>query len=199
MKKKGITFLLGGICFTVSQLLLRIPLLNYFLGTSKFQLLYILNPLLVGILIAFSAGVFEESFRFIFRNLFFKKKDTKLSVPIIFGLGHGIVEAVYILAPSLSVLPLGELKIALLERALAIVLHVGLTVIVWNGFQRNKKIQYLLLAIFIHGLANSLIPILVPFAYSILIIESLLFLIDIFIVLYVCQSKKYYYSKGEER
>lgn len=199
MKEKSVTFLLGGVCFTVSQLLLRIPLLNYFLGTSKFQLLYTLNPLIIGILIAFSAGVFEESFRFVFRNLFFKKKDTKLSIPIIFGLGHGIVEAVFVLAPSLSMVPLGDLKIALLERVLAIVLHIGLTVIVWNGFQQNKKLQYLLIAIFIHGLINSLVPILAPLEYNILIIESLLFFIDLFIVLYIYQSKKYYYSKGEER
>jgi len=68
LKKKILLFFLGIICFIVAQPLLRINILNNLQNSTKFIAFYTVNPLLVGILIAFSAGIFEESFRFIFRK-----------------------------------------------------------------------------------------------------------------------------------
>lgn len=179
-------------CFIVSQILLRIPILSYLQGTSKFTLFYRLNPLLTGILIAFSAGVFEESFRFIFKIFFLKPPKTNILEPIIFGLGHGLTEAFILLFPSFSIIAIGDLKIAIIERFLTIIFHIGLTVIVWNGFQLNKRIKYLLLAILVHGLLNSLIPIFSPVKNFIILFESLFLLINIFIVFYIYKSRKNY-------
>lgn len=192
MKKKISLFLLGSICFIVSQPLIRIPILNYLQGTTKFILFYRLNPLLVGIIIAFSAGIFEEGFRFIFRS--FISKPVKLGIlePIIFGLGHGLAEAFIILGPVIFRVPLSSLYVGILERFLAIILHIGLTVIIWNGFQLNKKYKYLGIAILVHGLVNSLIPILSFSQYWIILIESSLAIIDICIIIYIYKSKKYY-------
>ena len=192
MKKKISLFLLGSICFIVSQPLIRIPILNYLQGTTKFILFYRLNPLLVGIIIAFSAGIFEEGFRFIFRS--FISKPVKLGIlePIIFGLGHGLAEAFIILGPVIFRVPLSSLYVGILERFLAIILHIGLTVIIWNGFQLNKKYRYLGIAILVHGLVNSLIPILSFSQYWIILIESSLAIIDICIIIYIYKSKKYY-------
>lgn len=192
MKKKISLFLLGSICFIVSQPLIRIPILNYLQGTTKFMLFYRLNPLLVGIIIAFSAGIFEEGFRFIFRS--FISKPVKLGIlePIIFGLGHGLAEAFIILGPVIFRVPLSSLYVGILERFLAIILHIGLTVIIWNGFQLNKKYKYLGIAILVHGLVNSLIPILSFSQYWIILIESSLAIIDICIIIYIYKSKKYY-------
>ncbi len=192
MKKKISLFLLGSICFIVSQPLIRIPILNYLQGTTKFILFYRLNPLLVGIIIAFSAGIFEEGFRFIFRS--FISKPVKLGIlePIIFGLGHGLAEAFILLGPVIFRVPLSSLYVGILERFLAIILHIGLTVIIWNGFQLNKKYRYLGIAILVHGLVNSLIPILSFSQYWIILIESSLAIIDICIIIYIYKSKKYY-------
>ena len=192
MKKKISLFLLGSICFIVSQPLIRIPILNYLQGTTKFMLFYRLNPLLVGIIIAFSAGIFEEGFRFIFRS--FISKPVKLGIlePIIFGLGHGLAEAFILLGPVIFRVPLSSLYVGILERFLAIILHIGLTVIIWNGFQLNKKYRYLGIAILVHGLVNSLIPILSFSQYWIILIESSLAIIDICIIIYIYKSKKYY-------
>lgn len=185
-------FLLGGICFIVSQPLLRVPILVFLQNNTRFSLYYNLYPVLIGVLIAFSAGVFEEGFRFIFKSLFFKASKPNILVPIIFGFGHGITEAVMILGPALQTLPIQSLILPIFERVLAIILHMGLTVIVWNGFLLNKKIKYLIIAILIHGLVNSLIPILSSFDNWILIFEITFTLIDIFMVRYIYTSRKLY-------
>lgn len=137
--KKLLWFFLGSACYIVSQPLLRLPLLRYIQNTTDFILAYALNPLLIGILIAFSAGVFEEGFRFLFKLFLVKPGNCAFSQPVIFGLGHGIAEALTILLPALSLAPVSQLGLASLERFLAIILHVNLTVVVWNGFQKKTK------------------------------------------------------------
>ena len=52
----------------------------------------------MGCLIALSAGIFEEVFRFLFRR-FLVREGVKISEPIIFGLGHSLMEIIYIFAP----------------------------------------------------------------------------------------------------
>lgn len=197
MKKKILTFILGSLCFIISQPLLRIPILNYLQKTTQFTLMYTLNPILIGILIAFSAGVFEEGFRFIFKKFLLQPPKTSISQPIIFGLGHGLTEATIVLGPALFTYPISMLTMGIIERILAIILHIGLTVIVWNGFVLNKRWKYLIIAIFIHGSINSLIPILSSTKNGILLIEGALALLDIFMIIYVYRSRKKYYL-GEE-
>lgn len=198
LKKRMLTFLLGASCFIVSQPLLRMPILNYVQGNTKFVLFYILNPLLAGMIIAFSAGIFEEGFRFIFKRFLLKPPKTEMLEPILFGFGHGLAEALMILIPALSIVPIGDLKIAFLERILAIILHIGLSVIVWNGFQLNKKLKYLGIAILIHGLTNSLIPIFGSAKNAIIILESLFLLIDVCMIVYVYHSRKIYDLEEEK-
>ena len=201
-KNKALIFILGALCFLVSQPLLRLPLLNYLQKTMEFTVISILHPLIVGILIAFSAGVFEEGFRFIFKRFILRPEKTSISEPIIFGLGHGLSEAPIVLGPAMISYPIKMLTMGIIERILVTILHIGLTVIVWNGFQLNKRIRYLLIAIFIHGLVNSLIPIVSMSVgmtkVGILIIEGALALIDIFIIIYVYRSRKNYLLKEEK-
>jgi len=149
---------------------------------------------LIGILIAFSAGIFEEGFRFLFKQFLIKPAECSFSQPIIFGLGHGIAEALFILIPALSLVPVSQLGLAFLERALAIIMHVCLTVVVWNGFQRKRRILYLFAAIAVHGFVNSLIPILSSLPNYVVLIESALAVMDLLMVVYLVCSKKYYVS-----
>jgi uncharacterized membrane protein YhfC len=161
-------------------------------NSTDFMLAYSLNPLLISILIALSAGVFEESFRFLFKQFLIKRDKYNFSQPVIFGLGHGIAEALILLVPALSLVPISQLGLAVLERVLAIILHVNLTIIVWNGFLKNRRVLYLFIAIIIHGFVNSLIPLLSAFSNSILLIEGSLALIDLLLVFYSYNSKKLY-------
>lgn len=51
-KKRGlITFILGSLCFIISQPLLRLPLLTYLGKSTRFSLFHALNPLLTAIFI----------------------------------------------------------------------------------------------------------------------------------------------------
>lgn len=191
MKRKIMLFFLGALCFILSQPLLRLPILNYIQNDTKFLLFYSANALLIGIIIAFSAGIFEEGARFIFRS-FLPTPKLGIIEPIMFGLGHGLAEALIIILPYLFKVPISSLYVAFLERFLAIILHIGLTVIIWNGFQLNKRFIYLFLAIFIHGFVNSLIPIFQLTPYWVILVESSLAIIDVCIIIYIWGSKKYY-------
>jgi uncharacterized membrane protein YhfC len=196
--KKLLWFFLGAACYIVSQPLLRLPFLRYIQNTTDFTLAYALNPLLIGILIAFSAGVFEEGFRFLFKLFLIKPGNCNFSQPVIFGLGHGIAEALTILLPALSLAPVSQLGLASLERFLAIILHVNLTVIVWNGFQKKQRILYLLAAILIHGLVDSLIPVLLPLPNPIIFIYGAVAAIDVILIGYSYYSRKYYDQREEQ-
>lgn len=193
--KRVLWFLFGAACFIISQPLIRIPILQNLQQSTDFMLAYTLNPLLIGILIALSAGVFEESFRFLFKQFLIRPYECSFSQPIIFGLGHGIAEAMMILIPALAIAPISQLGMAVLERVLAIVLHVTLTVVVWNGFQKNQRVLYLLIAIAIHGFVDSLIPVLSPLTNSVILIEGALAIIDILMIGYSYHSIKYYIQR----
>lgn len=194
-----IWFLLGSACFIISQPLFRLPILQLLQKSTDFSLVNVLYPKITGILIALSAGVFEEGFRFLFKQFLLKPDKCVFSQPIIFGLGHGIAEAFIILAPALSRVQISQLGLAFLERFLAIILHVNLTIIVWNGFQRNKEVLYLVLAVIVHGFVDSLIPLLYPFANYIIMIEGALAVIDILLVVYSYNSKKYYIKRRNSK
>lgn len=198
IRKNILWFLLGSACFVVSQPLLRLPLLQYIQNSTDYILAYALSPLLIGILVAFSAGVFEESFRFLFKLFFITPSNCHFSQPVIFGLGHGIAEALYLLLPLLSLAPVSQLGLAFFERFLAIILHVNLTVVVWNGFQRKQRLLYLLLAIAIHGAVDSFIPIFSPLPNSIVLIYGALATIDVILAGYTYYSRKYYVPKEEQ-
>jgi uncharacterized membrane protein YhfC len=198
---KIVWFLMGAACFIISQPLFRLPILESLQQSTGFMLAYTLNPLLIGIIIAFTAGIFEEVFRFVFKLFLLKPAECQFSQPIIFGLGHGIAEALIILVPAFMIVSISQLWLAILERGLAIILHVTLTVVVWNGFQKKQRVLFLLIAIAIHGTVDSLIPILMPFANSVIIIEGALAAIDVLMIVYVIRSRKYYLqrrNKNEE-
>lgn len=174
-------FVLGFLSFLVSQILTRIPLLGILTKNPKFVIFQINNALLVGCLIAISAGVFEEVFRFLFRR-FLVREGVKISEPIIFGLGHSLMEIIYIFTPvilssGLSVIsPLG-----VIERIIATLIHIELSIIVWNGFLANKKYLYLLLAILLHSICDILIPVAMSVGIGSYALEMLFFAVTVII------------------
>ena len=181
------------LCFFISQPLLRLHLLNYFQGTTKFTTWTISYPILLMAIIAFSAGLSEETFRFLFKKFLVGPKESVFLQPIIFGLGHGFMEVLIIFIPNLNqMIIMGTLLLATIERIIAVVGHVFFTIIIWNGFQRNKKIQYLILAIFIHGLLDFIAIIGVSQGLNIWILEGIFALFDIVVIVYIVYSKKYY-------
>ena len=60
LSKRLLWFFWGAACFMISQPLLRLPILEKLQQSTDFMLMYALNPLLIGILIAFSAGLLRK-------------------------------------------------------------------------------------------------------------------------------------------
>lgn len=187
MKKFLKLFLLGMICFAVSQLCLRLPLLKLLsnnLWLNNFQSLY---PLIYGFLLTLSAGLFEEGGRFIFRDKILKENNSK-SDAIIFGLGHGLIEVIFVIILSfnnLNLLTSSDIFLGLYERLLAVIFHIGMTVLIWLGFNRMKKYRYLILAIFLHGFFDYFIILKNIFEFSNLILYGSWTFICVIILIFI--------------
>lgn len=165
-KKRYIPFLLGVLAFVVSQILIRIPILQYLGEHSTGYLMFnTTQPVLFAVVIGLSAGVFEEIARFIAMRFFMKQRDWKAG--FLFGAGHGGIEAVLLVGISTVSLLFSSTAIAYnqdffmggAERIFAMMLHVGLSIIVLQGVVQ-KKFLYVVFAILIHGLVDALVGII---------------------------------------
>lgn len=195
--RKSIPFILGVLTFIISQVILRIPLINYLNENSiHFTMLNMTRPILFSLLIAFSAGVFEEIGRFIMMRLFMRNRSWKAG--FLFGAGHGGIEAVILVGVPVLMFVLsspvinGQFVIGGIERLFAIILHIGLSIIVLNGVVQ-KRYRYLFIAIIIHGLVNSsigIVPLLFPQQLHIIIIESVLIIGSILVLIYAIYLKR---------
>lgn len=168
-KKRYIPFLLGVLAFTGSQLLLRIPILQYLQDYSAaYTMFSVVQPVLFAIVIGLSAGVFEELARFILMRFLMKQRDWQSG--FLFGAGHGGIEAVVFV--GISALPMLfspiafgyniEFLIGGIERLFAMLLHIGLSIIVLQAVVQ-RKFFYVVLAIIIHGFVDILVGILPQF------------------------------------
>lgn len=166
-KDQVVLLVLGVLCFFISQIVLRIPLLNYLSRHFSFSTFSLSHPVLVSLGVLVSAGFFEEGFRFLFRKFLlraegqnekglFEFKDS-LSSPIIFGLGHGLCEVAYVFSLAGLGLSFENYFYIILERFLAVVFHICQTILIFKGFKEGKKYLFLGIAILFHTLFNSLI------------------------------------------
>ena len=153
------TFAAGAGCFLLSQLILRMPLLNLLTEWSDdFALLPYTHPLLYTGILAFTAGLFEETGRWIFLRFLCRKHSSWLH-GLSFGLGHGGIEAVWVL--SLGILPAflngtiilagPEALLVGVERVCAMCFHIAMTMLVLYGVNRGSFFPCAG-AILIHGI-----------------------------------------------
>ncbi|GGA91117.1 YhfC family glutamic-type intramembrane protease [Ornithinibacillus halotolerans] len=165
VKRHYIPFFLGVLAFVISQLLFRLPLLDYLQSHSTtYSMLSIMNPVLFAIAIGLSAGIVEELARYIMMRFFMKQRSFQAG--FLFGTGHGGIEAVWfvgISAISMLFSPLAtfyniDFLIGGTERFFALMLHIGLSIIVLHGVIQ-RKFLFVVLAIFIHGFIDTLIGI----------------------------------------
>lgn len=90
--------LIGVLVFVISQVVLRIPLVNYLGRIGWFEKMPG-QPLLPSLLLALSAGLFEETGRYIgFRYFLYDKLRWKNGLAL--GLGHGGIEAILLVGIS---------------------------------------------------------------------------------------------------
>lgn len=180
-KKRYIPFGLGVLAFVVSQVLIRIPILQY-LGehSTAYSMFSAMQPVLFAVIIGLSAGMFEELARFIAMRFFMKQRDWQSG--FLFGAGHGGIEAVLFVGSSAVLLLFSPTAIAYsdayfiggIERFFAMLLHIGLSIIVLQGVVQ-KRFLYVVLAIMIHGAIDALVgilPLYVPKESRLLVVEG---------------------------
>ncbi len=156
-----IPFFAGVLTFLVSQVFTRIPLLTFLQSTMSVKLFAISYPLVFGLLVCLSAGVFEETGRFVAMTLMKKHRGTSQS--IVFGLGHGGIEALLLVGINTLVIAFGVITpmpsafllfISGLERLFAISAHICLSVLVMRAVTL-KKIRWYIFAVLLHTALNA--------------------------------------------
>ena len=182
-------FFTGVLAFSVSQLLIRIPLLSIF-GQTPFMQQLSQNIVPYGLFLGITAGLFEECARFLFCKLMLKKRRRYVDA-IAFGFGHGGIEAIILVGFSLisslilyiamnngtlvemvgenvAATVAGQLSaltpvtsiLGGVERIFAVMLHIGFSAMIFTGFVRNQPGKYLLLAILAHAFVDAFVVII---------------------------------------
>ncbi|MEC1177788.1 YhfC family glutamic-type intramembrane protease [Metasolibacillus meyeri] len=156
-KKNVIPFILGVVAFSCSQLLIRIPLINFIAKeSSTYQFWSATKPMLILFLLALSAGIFEETARWLAMRFFLKTYTLRNG--ILFGLGHGGIEAVTIVGIPVVVnyfyiMQPFQLYMSGIERLCAMGIHVCLSIFVLIAVRQGKFI-YCSYAILLHATVN---------------------------------------------
>ena len=91
-KHVSVAIFAGGLSFFVMQILIRIPLLQ---NAKVIELLEDLPFIIYAIILALSASLFETTGR-VLSMLFFLKKDYTYDKGLAHGIGHGGIEAVFL-------------------------------------------------------------------------------------------------------
>lgn len=169
--KRLIAFLYGIACFALTQIGMRIPLLAHF--DYELTVLSLQAPLIVLLISAFSAGVFEETGRYFFYRTALQQAD--FTDALLFGLGHSLMEIFYLFMTA-GVFTGSVLSYwAILERVSATLFHMASAVFILEGMRRGKGARTLLCAILFHGLFNLVAVLCVPM--SVPLGEGLLLLV----------------------
>ncbi len=180
IKKRGAklrAFLLGAAVFTVFQTLTRLPLLSWISATPWFMLFTMTQPVAYILLLAFTAGLFEEVGRWIGIRPFLKPDVLNWDNAFVFGLGHGGIEALYLIGINYATLlvqmisgqpsamelvmntPPSYFLAGGAERVLTVMVHIGFTMLVFYAVKRRKPV-FLLAAVGAHTLVDAVLPLL---------------------------------------
>lgn len=202
-KKMTRTVVLGSLCFLVFQVFTRLPVIQYVLPQfAAFSVFQISHPILYILLLAVSAGVFEECGRYIIMKALMK--NTELVQSIVFGAAHGGTEAILLVGiNSIMMLAMGtgqvsgaQMFIAGLERLFAISGHICWSVIVWRSI-KVKKVALLASAVLLHTAFDFAAGYLSYIGSSVFVVETVVAIMSGLLVIYVVLTGKRLYSGGK--
>ena len=171
------------------------------------------------------AGLFEETGRFVAFKTVLRKKRGNDHNALMYGAGHGGIEAVILLSASMvaniifslqfnagqsSALggldaaqqlintPSWMMLVGAVERMSAVAIHVSLSVLVWFAAKNGKRFWLFPLAILLHLLVDAVAVILSRSGVNVWIIEGAVYLMAIaFALLAVVVWKKNYTAQAE--
>lgn len=196
-------FVLGAAVFAVFQLFTRIQILAFLQNDAGFILFTQTSTVVYIILLALSAGVFEEAGRFLGMR-FFMQKGLTWKNGIVFGLGHGGIEAFVLVglnylfmlinltdqstAAVIAQTPSYMFLVAGLERILTIAVHIGMTLLVLYSV-KYKRISYLLYAIAFHTAVDCVALLSLPFGSNVWISEGYVAVFAVLSILMIVKFK----------
>ena len=212
-------FLFGALAFFISQIILRIPLLNILSTQSWFQSFAQQQMLVYLLALCFTAGLFEETARLIGAKYFCKRRREYRDA-ISFGIGHGMCEVLLLIGlsalsnflcsvminsgtlatavtpaiaqqitASLAAVSSVQIYLGIVERFSAVLFHIFATVLIFQGVNRGHSFRYWLLAILSH-MAFNLIGVLLGQYTTVWISEIALLLLALSGFYYVMRARK---------
>ncbi|MEA5026921.1 MAG: YhfC family glutamic-type intramembrane protease [Erysipelotrichaceae bacterium] len=201
-----LSFLVGIFTFLIFQVFTRIPLIQivlpnmswYFILQNKYVILYCL-------FLGLTAGLFEEVGRYIMMKLFMKKRHRFIDA-VVFGLGHGGIEAVLLVGINALLLLVQNQSIAGnslslylsgTERISAMILHVTWSIMVMKSIRTNKQI-YLIMAFIGHALLDSAVALLSMSGFDMIMLELILLIIAVFSLIYIMRYALHWEVQNEE-
>lgn len=212
-KRENIKFYFGGVCaFVISQMILRIPILTYVLPNMSWYItMETLYPIIYSLFLGITAGLFEETARFIgFKSILKGKRNVTWESGVAFGMGHGGIEAMLLVGAGMvnelikiinssaaldSRITAGSVLMSGFERVFAISFHVGATLIVLYGIKVALK-RYLVLAILIHGIVDSAVGIFPVLGASVYLIEFWCLIWGAGLLIFAIKSRKLFKGDG---
>lgn len=208
-KRHGLTmvpFAVGAVCFLIFAMGLEQVLHAVCIGMDTPVSRTILGN--SGLYVAYgclAAGLFEETGRF-FGFKFLLRKYREKTVSVAYGIGHGGIETIMTLGLTYLLLTLvsfgvtvgtpetntllmtsvqsasaGEMCLAILERVSAMMLHIGLSILVFTAVHDEKRRYFYPLAIVLHALANVMAGM-----YQTKLITNLLLVESVLLVVSLC-------------
>ncbi|MBP8640231.1 MAG: YhfC family intramembrane metalloprotease [Oscillospiraceae bacterium] len=153
--------LFGALTFTVFQVFLRFSLLRFILPNQEwFILMSSAQSVLYALFLGGTAALFEEGGRFVVMSIFLKKQRSTLD-GIAFGVGHGGIEAMFVVGLNaiymllMSTFPsAAEAMFAGgVERLSTMVIQIAFSVLVMKTV-REKNYLWLILAFVIHTIID---------------------------------------------
>lgn len=218
----------GAVSFYISQMVIRIPLIQLVLPKFKWYLSLSSNLLLFALFLGLTAGLFEELGRY-FICKFLLRDRLSWKVGIAHGIGHGGIEAILLVGINyviyaifgilynnniqhfisliipkehegllfniLSDTPSYLFLTAGIERALTIIIHIGISLMIVEGIVRGKELIYFLMAVLFHTLLDAGSVILAGYNVPLVFIELYVVLFSIASIYYIFSSKKRFGNK----
>ncbi len=200
-RKKGanhLPFWTGAVTFVLFAFVLE-QVAYFFIMKTALWTTIVNNVILLGVFGGFMAGLFEETGRFIAFKTVLRRKRWNDQNALMYGAGHGGVEAVILLSVGMIInvifslqfnagqssafggldaaqqlinTPFWMIFVGAIERVSAVTIHITLSVLVWFAAKDGKKFWLYPLAIFLHLLVDAVAVILSRSGINVWLIEG---------------------------
>lgn len=196
-----VPFFVGALTFFVTQILLRIPIMQLWLAKQDwFLVLNQTNPLAYGLILGVSASVFEETGRYVSLRLLYRKgRRPDWCDGICFGAGHGGIEAILLVGINYLVAlilyggapgaPIRLILFAGLERLFTMASHIGMTMMVMQSV-RKITAYGLILALITHAAMDTGVVLMQLNGFSMGFIEFFIAVVGILLLAYAWHTKR---------